>query len=192
MTANHRQLSRPVLRAVPGWMLGLALVLLLSPPTTAAQTLRATVTHVVDGNTVWARNARGTTLRIRLVGIEAPEVGHAIPEGGTAPGQPWGEEARSALAELVLTQPVRIRVYGRDLDRHILGVLDHGGQNVNLWLVRSGLAWRDRGEHDRAPPELQQELEAAENEAWQEMRGLWSDVSPEPPWAFRRRMRLGR
>jgi len=54
----------------------------------AAQTVQGTVTRVVDGDTVWVEDAHGTKLPIRLVSIDAPEVGHPRP-GRTAPGTRW-------------------------------------------------------------------------------------------------------
>ncbi len=170
----------------------LALALLGPAPAFAAQTIKATVTHVVNGDTAWAEDANGTKLRVRLVGIDAPEVGHARRQGGRTPGQPWGEEARRLLAALVLREPVTVEVYGRDRRGPILGVLRRGETNVNLHLVQSGLAWFYRGGRNDAPAALMRELEAAEVEARRAVRGLWADANPEPPWRFRKRMRLGR
>ncbi len=146
----------------------------------------------MDGDTVWAEDAHGTKLRIRLVGIDAPEVGHPRKQGGRTPGQPWGEEAGRVLADLVLKQPVEVEVFGRDRYKRILAVVRHGTTNVNELLVRSGLAWVYRGGRNDAPAEMQRRLEAAEEDARQAKRGLWADPNPEPPWAFRRRERLGR
>ena len=45
-----------------------------------------------------------------------------------------------------------------------------------------------RGGRNDAPAALKRQLEAAETEARQAVRGLWAGVNPEPPWAFRRRL----
>jgi endonuclease YncB( thermonuclease family) len=92
----------------------------------------------------------------------------------------------------VLKQPVEIEVYGRDRYKRILAIVRHGATNVNELLVRSGLAWVCRGGRNDAPAALQQQLEAAEQDAQQARRGLWADPKPEPPWVFRRWERLGR
>ena len=42
---------------------------------------------VSDGDTVTAISANSTRLRIRVLGIDAPEIPH-----GSKPGQPFGEE----------------------------------------------------------------------------------------------------
>jgi micrococcal nuclease len=53
------------------------------------RSLVAQVDRVSDGDTVTAVSSEGTKLRIRLLGIDAPEIPH-----GPKPGQPYGEEAR--------------------------------------------------------------------------------------------------
>lgn len=107
----------------------------------AAQTDQTTVTRLADGDSIWAEDAHGTKLRIRLVGIDAPGAGHPRKEGGTTPGQPWGEEAGQALPDLVLNQAVEIDLYGRDWYKRILADVRHGDTNLNQLLVRSGLTW---------------------------------------------------
>ena len=53
------------------------------------------------------------------------------------------------------------------------------GVNVNLELVRNGLAWRYyKYSNDEA-------LLAAQNEAKGAKRGLWLDPDPVPPWEWR-------
>ena len=65
-------------------------LLLLFEATDAALTVPATVPRVVDGNTMCAEDASGKKLRIRLLGIDAPEVGHPHKRGGA------GERAMAA------------------------------------------------------------------------------------------------
>ncbi len=96
------------------------------------------------------------------------------------------------LADPVEKQPVEIAVYGRDRYGRILAVVRHGTTNVNELLVRSGLAWVYRGGRNDTPADLRRRLEEAEQEARGAGRELWTDPTPEPPWAVRRRMRLGR
>jgi hypothetical protein len=56
-----------------------------------------TVTHVADGDTLTVITANQTKLRIRMVGIDAPET----PKGAKFPGQPYGKEAEAYLTQLV-------------------------------------------------------------------------------------------
>jgi len=58
-------------RLLPGlWCV--ALLLTLATAAQPAQIVQATVTRVVDGDTVWAEDVHGTKLRIRLVEIDGP------------------------------------------------------------------------------------------------------------------------
>lgn len=66
--------------------------------------LTATVIRVADGDTLTAEAQHTTKLRVRLLGIDAPEVAH-----GKNPGQPFGQEATRALDELALGQAVQIQ-----------------------------------------------------------------------------------
>ncbi|MFI5341467.1 MAG: thermonuclease family protein [Candidatus Methylomirabilales bacterium] len=45
------------------------------------RSLVATVQHVADGDTVTTISANGTKLRIRLLGINAPEITHGSKQG---------------------------------------------------------------------------------------------------------------
>jgi len=88
----------------------------------STQALVATVERVSDGDTVAAISENGTKLRIRLLGIDAPEIAH-----GTKPGQPYGEEARDYFDRLIggKTVPVdgsaklRERELGREVSARI-------------------------------------------------------------------------
>jgi micrococcal nuclease len=57
-----------------------------SAPAASPRSLVATVRHVVDSDTITAITVNATKLRIRLLGIDAPEIPH-----GNKPGQPFGE-----------------------------------------------------------------------------------------------------
>ena len=96
-------------------------LLLLLPVVThgaAPRLLTATVQRVSDGDSVTALSANGTTLRLRLLGNDAPEVAY-----DTKPGQPYGEEARDYLDQLIGGKPVRVDAYGPDQYNRVLAVL---------------------------------------------------------------------
>ena len=80
-----RRGERPPLPRVGAWLL---FVLLCPTLVHAAQTVQGTVTRVVDGDTLLAEaDAHGTKLCMRLVGIDAPKVGHPRKGGGAgSPG----------------------------------------------------------------------------------------------------------
>lgn len=106
------------------------------------------VSHVVDGDTVDVRDGVGREQRVRLIGIDTPEM-------DTCGGQP----ASDALAALVAGQPVTLTMGGdgEDTDRYgrLLRYVDLAGTDAGLTLIKQGLAIarydsRDGyGRHDR-------------------------------------------
>jgi micrococcal nuclease len=127
------------------------------------------VDRVVDGDTFIAVR-RGERLRVRLIGVDAPE--------SVRPGYPvecWGPEASQQLTRLL---PVGTRVrasyqdggrrdpYGREL----WDVWLPGGAFVQARLVRRGAT-----EAVAYPPQTQHadRLEALEAAARRDGRGLW-------------------
>jgi endonuclease YncB( thermonuclease family) len=127
------------------------------------------VVAVHDGDTVTVLQGR-EQVRVRLACIDAPEQ-----------GQPFGSRARQALADRVMRRHVALEVVDRDDYGRTVARLRLDGEDVNLQMVRAGLAWHYRYHcpDDRA-------LAAAESEARSERRGLWLDARPEPPWEWRR------
>ena len=146
------------------------------------RSLVATIQHIADGDSVTALSDNNTKLRIRLLGIDAPEVAH-----DKKPGQPYGEDARDYLDRLIGGKTIRVDVYGRDQYNRVLAILLDGPMNVNLVMVAMGYAEVYRG----APCVAQcQELEAAEAKARQDRVGMWAQGAQyESPIAFRRRHR---
>jgi len=129
----------------------LAALLLFLPLSTYAatpSTLVATVERVSDGDTVIAITANQTKLRIRLLGIDAPEVGH-----GKKPGQPFREEARDYLDHLIVGKTVRVDVYGYDRYKRLLAVIRDDQVIVNLLMVTMGYAEVYRGASVECPLE---------------------------------------
>ncbi len=80
-----------------------SLLLLPSAHAATPRTLVAKVERVSDGDNFTAFSSNQTKLRIRLLGIDAPEVPH-----GTKPGQPFGEDARDYLDHLIGGRTVRM------------------------------------------------------------------------------------
>ena len=71
------------------------------------RTEEGTVTHVADGDTITVITANQTKLRIRMVGIDAPET----PKGTKFPGQPYGKDAEAYLKQLVEGKRVKVEIY---------------------------------------------------------------------------------
>ena len=147
------------------------------------RTLLAKVERVSDGDTVVALTANGTKLRLRLLGIDAPEVAH-----GTKPAQPFGQEARDYIEHLIDGKTVRVDAYGPDRYNRVLAVVWEGQANVNLLVVAMGYAEMYRG----APCQVYcRELEEAEAKARRDRVGMWAQGDKyESPAEFRKRMRI--
>jgi micrococcal nuclease len=159
------------------------LVACVVPVVHATHEIPARAGRVADGVTLTVFTANGTKLRVRLLGIDAPE----IPRG-TKPGQPYGEEARTYLSQLVNGQRIRVQVFGTDRYKRALGVVWVGKRVVNVELVRAGLAEVSRS----APcPARCRELEQAERRARRDRVGMWAlGDKYESPAAFRKRMHI--
>jgi len=125
---------------------------------------------------------------VRLLGIDPPEPPRAV-GSSTHPieGQPYGLEAATYLRDLVLDKQVQFETYGKDQTGRTLAVVWLGDLNVNLILVREGLAWVK----PQVPVmRVRAELEVAERQAQVAKYGLWALPNPEPPWLFRQRYHL--
>ncbi|MDO5091548.1 MAG: thermonuclease family protein [Cardiobacteriaceae bacterium] len=124
---------------------------------------------VLDGDTIQATCA-GQRLTLRLVGIDAPEMGQA----------PYGEEARAALARR-LPPHFHADIHGNDRYGRSLAVLHDAQGDINEWLLHQGVAivYRRRD----APAAYL----AAENAAKRAKRGLWRhDGDQQNPQNWRR------
>jgi len=126
-----------------------------------------TVAYVDDGDTIICEN-RDITIRVRLVGIDAPEIDNK--KKGT--GQPFGQQAKLVLEKLVLHKVVDIFGYGLDDYNRLLAVVDTNGRNINLEMVMQGMAEVYKG---RLPKGFNIEFyKKAEQEAKASSRGIWS------------------
>jgi endonuclease YncB( thermonuclease family) len=126
------------------------------------------VVGVTDGDTVFVMH-NGRAAKIRLTGIDCPEMGQA-----------FGVNARRFVSEQCFGKWVTIKETGTDKYGRTLGdVVLPDGTVLNQELVRAGLAWWYRQySHD-------QTLAALEKEARSAKRGLWTDADAIPPWEFR-------
>ena len=127
----------------------------------------ANCTDIVDGDTIEVQYG-GQVLRVRLEGIDAPEL-----------GQPFGEEARQRLANLVSTKRVMVSGAHTAGYGHLVARVAVDTFETSQTLVREGLAWQYK-EYSNDP-----ELAALEQAARADQKGLWSARSPMPPWEWR-------
>jgi endonuclease YncB( thermonuclease family) len=123
---------------------------------------------VADGDTLTILD-QGQKVRVRLVGIDAPETSKSKRESG----QPYSQKSKKHLAGLVLNRSVSVKSYGQDRYKRVLGEVFLGGTNINLEMVKVGLAEVYRG---RAPKGLSmgQYWRAEEAAARARRLNMWS------------------
>lgn len=149
----------------------IVLLLLISlPGLVVAEPLSCRVVTISEGDTFNCLTIENKRLRVRLAEIDAPEI-----------KQPYGAEAKQALAELILEKHVVLHVqevdrFGRTLARVYVGALD-----VNYNLVEQGNAWaftKQLKDH---------RLKDAETLAKNMGKGLWRqpDEAIVAPWDWR-------
>jgi endonuclease YncB( thermonuclease family) len=149
---------------------------LLAPSASAAQRRSAPVLvrFVLDGDTIDVASVG----RVRLLGIDAPEIGRGLDTAA-----PFAREAQQRLAGLVAHRWVRLEYEdGRDVYRRRLAyVFLETGQFVNELLVRDGLARVVAG---RGLARLG-ELKRAEAAAQASRRGIWGARPSIPSETYR-------
>ena len=135
-----------------------------------AQTLQGRVVRVADGDTITVLDSTNIQNKVRLVKIDAPEKSQA-----------FGEVSRKHLASLVASKEVKVEWTNKDKYGRVLGEVFVGTTNVNLRMVKDGLAWHYK-HFDNTPTYAQAEVEARAKKI-----GLWKDANPIPPWEFRKK-----
>lgn len=164
--------------------------LLFSLPAWAKEPLRiieGVVVKVSDGDTITV-DSKGTVVKVRLYGIDAPETEKFNRKTGLVakPGQLFGEAASRALENKVSGRPVRLEVMDIDKYRRVVSFLWVGERNINQEMVSEGWAWAYRKYLDRA---YASEYLGAETRARAAHKGLWRQGNPQPPWEFRKQMK---
>ncbi|WP_343623532.1 thermonuclease family protein [Roseateles puraquae] len=148
----------------------------MAAPAWAEEPLHGQVIGVVGGDAIKLVDARQREHQLRLAFIDPP-----------VPGQPYADEAQSALSAMVLGRQVTAQIRGKDQDGIAsVEVVEPHGHVVNLELVRRGLAWRDYFDAQNQPD--REQYQAALSEAQQTRQGLWSQDRVEAPRDFRVRV----
>lgn len=153
----------------------LLVLFLLAPASGRAQPLadggRATVTAVVDGDTVVLNDGR----QVRLPGLQAPK----LPLGRKGFREwPLAKASKAHLEKLVLNRPVTLRFGGARRDRHgrtLAHLFRDDGGGAETWIqgamLEAGMARLYTFPDNRA---LVDGMRLAERKARDARRGMWS------------------
>jgi endonuclease YncB( thermonuclease family) len=136
-----------------------------------AATLTGKVIEINDGDEITIFNMN-RPVRIRLIGIDAPEKDQA-----------FGEIAKQHLADLVMDKFVFVEYTGIGLHTDLIGRVLLNGADINAQMIRDGAAWyAPQLSHltDTDKEIYSKSEEAARNEK----RGLWQVDGAVAPWEF--------
>ena len=140
--------------------------------TTENGVISGKVISVADGDTMTILTAEKKQIKIRMLGVDAPER-----------GQDFGTVSRQQLNNLCYGKTVTVENKGEDQYGRVLGVVYIDGMNVNEYMVRNGLAWYYR--HFVTDSRL----DSLEQLARKEKVNIWSMKNPMPPYEFRKSRR---
>lgn len=143
-----------------------------------AEELIGTVVNVHDGDTITLIDQDKKQIKVRLEGIDAPELKQA-----------YGSASREHLSMLVGDKAVNVRWYKKDKYKRTVGKVLVDGVDANLRQVQDGFAWHYVKYAAEQPVKDRQEYAKAERAARAEHKGLWQVAEPIPPWEWRARLR---
>ena len=135
----------------------------------AVERFSGKVVRVSDGDTCDVESAAGKVVRIRIYGIDAPEL-----------SQEFGKEARKYLDARIFRQEVMIEKFYDDQYGRCVGKVLLESQDIALELLREGMVWHYI-QYSTDP-----EYATAERLARRERKGLWKAEAPVAPWEYRK------
>jgi endonuclease YncB( thermonuclease family) len=130
------------------------------------------VVGVVDGDTIWILTSEKRRLEIRLLGIDAPEKRQA-----------FGNKAKQALSDKIHGKDVEVRWKKRGRYGRILGKVFYNKADINLEMIKLGLAWHYKKYEDDQFSGDAKSYGTAESLSRKNKIGLWS-AKNSPPWVF--------
>jgi len=138
--------------------------------------IEGVITRIVDGDTVVIESDQGIKYKIRLLGIDAPEI-----------KQLYGKEATKYLSNLILGKTLLVIESDKDRYKRLLGKLVLEGHDINLALVKNGMAWHYKYYQFSQNKKDQLLYSNAEKYAKVNKLGLWSKSTTSPPWQWRKK-----
>ena len=145
-----------------------------------ASSLFGKVIDVNSGDVITIVNLN-RPVRIRLLGVDAPEMDQA-----------FGDVAKKHLADLVYDKSVLVEYAGIAPDRSLTGRVLLGSTDIGAQMIRDGAAWVDPGNQHRLSATDREVYQQSEQAARSERRGLWQQENPVAPWEFVKEVALSR
>tara|TARA_B110000967_G_C18845155_1_gene541553 strand:- start:1048 stop:1536 length:489 start_codon:yes stop_codon:yes gene_type:complete len=138
--------------------------------------IEGVISRVVDADTVVVESKKGIKYKVRLLGIDAPEIKQA-----------YGKESTSYLSNLVLGKSLAVVGSKKDRYHRLLGKLIFEGNDINLNLVKNGMAWHYKLYKSSQDKKDRFLYSNAEKYAKVNKLGLWSNSFPISPWSWRKK-----
>ncbi len=127
------------------------------------------VVGVHDGDTFTLLAEGNRTVKVRLHGIDCPELGQA-----------FGRNAKQRASELIFGKTLCVDSTARDRYGRMIAIVPLGGDStLNTVLIHDGLAWHYK-KYDKNAAWADMEIDARKHK-----RGLWKDSAPIAPWEYR-------
>jgi endonuclease YncB( thermonuclease family) len=160
----------------------LLIIILFSISTYTYGDFNAQVVRIVDGDTIQVIDSNGVNFKIRLLGIDTPEL-----------KQRFGYESSLSLKKIIdgksviiISKPEKNKPYTLGRYKRIIGKIILNGKDINLEMVQKGMAWHYKKYIKSQNVEDRQSYNNAEQDARLNKVGLWSDVNPVAPWEWRK------
>ena len=160
----------------------LLIIILFSISTYTYGDFNAQVVRIVDGDTIQVIDSNGVNFKIRLLGIDTPEL-----------KQRFGYESSLSLKKIIdgksviiISKPEKNKPYTLGRYKRIIGKIILNGKDINLEMVQKGMAWHYKKYIKSQNVEDRQSYNNAEQDARLNKIGLWSDVNPVAPWEWRK------
>lgn len=172
-------------------ILNIILALVIATPSVAAtkpvQKITATITRVIDGDTIEVTDKLQTVVKVRLYVCDAPEIERLKKDGTVSKqGQPLGKEAAD-FVETYKDKQATIEVVGLDVYKRTLGVVWVENHNICSELLTRGLA---EIYDSRIKKQWKKEFTDAELQGRTAKVGIWNLPNYERPKDFRKRMKI--
>jgi endonuclease YncB( thermonuclease family) len=142
----------------------------------ATNILQGLVVGVSDGDSLTLLDAEKRQHKIRLQGIDAPEMKQA-----------YGQKSKESLSKLVYNKTIQVHWSKKDRFGRIVGQVMLGDVDICLEQVRRGMAWHFKDYQDEQSLKDRDHYDRAELQARELRLGIWQDAAPIEPSAFRQK-----